>query len=105
MKGQRVKPGSYIDRRQKHQLKTYPSDQGSVNKVTGSGKSSSGLRNPGSSESRPSTPVNGKDVINWEIPGHYRITALIRTRFSEWSNKSITQILLYKSEVKSMTIV
>ena len=64
MKGGSRKPGSYVARREKLREasnKTYPPDQGK----SSSGKSSSGLRNPGASESRPSTPVNGKDIINW----------------------------------------
>jgi len=58
MKGGSRKAGSYVARREKLQAsnKTYPPDQG--NKVTSSGKSSSGLRISGASESRPSTPVN-----------------------------------------------
>ena len=59
MKGGRIPKGGYLARRdQKLGNKTYV-DQGSDKKVT-SGKSTSGLRIPGSSESRPPTPVNGK---------------------------------------------
>jgi len=53
--GTRVSKSSYVARREKLGLK---SDQGSVHKVTSSVKSSSGLRSSGTSESRPSTPVN-----------------------------------------------
>ena len=50
-------PGARRD--QKIGNKSYV-DQGSDKKVTSSGKSTSGLRISGSSESRPSTPVNCK---------------------------------------------
>ena len=63
MKGGRIPKGSnYLARRdQKLGNKTHV-DQGSDKKVmvTSSGKSISGLRISGSSESRPPTPVNGK---------------------------------------------
>ena len=64
MKNSRVPKGGYLARREKIQAgnKTY-ADQGSDKKVTSSGKSNSGLRISGS-ESRPTTPVNGKNVIN-----------------------------------------
>ena len=61
MKNSRVPKGGYLARREKIQAgnKTYADDK----KVTSSGKSNSGLRISGS-ESRPTTPVNGKNVIN-----------------------------------------
>ena len=61
MKGGRIPKGGYLAEREKKlgNNKTYV-DRGSDKKVTSSGKSISGLRNSGSSESRPPTPVNGK---------------------------------------------
>ena len=65
MKNSRVPKGGYLARRENKigaGNKTY-GDQGSEKKVTSSGKSNSGLRISGS-ESRPTTPVNGKNIIN-----------------------------------------
>ena len=68
VKGGRIPKGGYLARRdQKLGNKTY-TDQGSDKKLKSFKDSTSGLRNSGPSESRPSTPVNGKNEIELGCP-------------------------------------